>query len=142
VREIARAVGLPRTSVHRVIQQFRAAQQAQSSLDTELDDELAAEAAAVLAKYAGGFDAEFDIADADPELVARLVAGGVDLTHPDAAGVLAPLTRNPADPLTNWRIGHLPRTAEWLAGHDMLGRPLPGSGWAVWPTTGELRSHC
>jgi hypothetical protein len=30
VREIARAVRLPRTSVHRTIQQYRAAQQAQS----------------------------------------------------------------------------------------------------------------
>jgi hypothetical protein len=54
--------------VHRTIQQYRAAQQAQSSPD----DELAAESAAVLAKYGGGFDAdEFDIADAPTELRER-----------------------------------------------------------------------
>jgi NADH:ubiquinone oxidoreductase subunit E len=44
VRTIARAVQLPRTSVHRVIQDYRRAQ-----LDAEVD----AEAATALAKYDG-----------------------------------------------------------------------------------------
>jgi hypothetical protein len=119
--KIARAVRLPRTSVHRTIQQYRAAQQAQSSPD----DELTAESAAVLAKYGGGFDAdEFDIADAPTELPERFERMGIDLTDEAAISCMAKPVEDPADALANWRVTHLPRTAEWRAGHDKLGRPL------------------
>jgi hypothetical protein len=129
VRVIARAVGLPRTSVHRIIQEYRRARDA-SPLERELDAELDA----LLSRYEGGFDAEtFDIADADPELVARLVANGVDITDPASTAVIAALTRDPTNALAKWRAGHLPRTAEWLAGHDMLGRPLLDSRLAGGP---------
>jgi hypothetical protein len=115
-RSIARGLGLSRTSVDRIVQQYRDAQRQREELD--------AEAATLVAKYEGGFNADFDIADADPELVARFEDLGIDLTDPDAVGVLAALTNSPTDALSNWRIGHLPKTAEWQAGHDMLGRQL------------------
>jgi len=84
-----------------------------------------AEAAALAAKYGAGFDAEgFDIGDADPVLVARLVALGVDIAAPESIEVIAALTKDPADEFSLWRVGHLPRTAEWRAGRDNLGRPL------------------
>jgi hypothetical protein len=131
-RGIARAMGLHRETVRRVIGEYKAAQETQrvgrpegGGLAAEDLDDLDTEAAALLAKYEGGFDAEaFDIADADPELVARFEGLGIDLTDPDAVAVLAALTRSPTDPLNTWRIRHLPKTAEWQAGHDKLGRPL------------------
>jgi hypothetical protein len=117
VRSIARALGLARTSVARIVAEYQAAQE---SLDS---GDLNSERAALVSKYEGGYEG-FDIADADPELIARLVAGGVDITDSASIAVMAALTTDPGDALADWRIRHLPRTAEWLASRDMLGCPL------------------
>jgi hypothetical protein len=119
VRSIARALGLARTSVARIVAEYDAAQEALDSGD------LNAEYAALVSKYQAGFDAEeFDVADADSELVARLVAGGVDMEAEETLQVLWALTADPGNSLATYRIPHLPRTAEWRAGRDKLGRPL------------------
>ncbi len=122
MRVIARAVGLPPTTVYRVIREYRAAQQQQH----DLDHEVASEARALLAKYeAAGVGAkDFDVADADPVLVARLVASGVDITDEESVAVMAALTKDPGDELARWRIGSLPRTAEWWEGRNKLGQLL------------------
>ena len=117
-RSIARGLGLARTSVDRIVAEYQAAQ-----LGAD-DAELGAELDALVSKYEGGVPAGFGVDDADPVLVAELVASGVDVEHEDALAVLAALTRDPGDALARWRIGHLPRTAEWWAGRNKLGQLL------------------
>jgi Homeodomain-like domain len=128
VRAIARALGLPRTTVTRVIEQFQAAEGA-----SELGD-VDAEAAALVAKFAAGFDPDFTVADADPALVARLVADGVDIeaveddndggTYKPAYHVLAVLTADPSDAFGQFRSHHLPRTQEWWSIRNNVGQLL------------------
>ena len=138
VRTTAREVGLPRTSVHRVIAQYRAAQRHQH----DVDDELASEAAALLAKYGGGVDAEgFDIADADPVVVSGLVANGVDISDPQSIAVIAALTKDPTNELALYRCGHLPRTAEWWSVRNPLGQLLSEEAEIKTKIAGGWRYH-
>ena len=85
-----------------------------------------------------GWDAEtrammasFDIATVPAELVERLDGMGVDLTQPESVWVMLALTEDPTDELNLYRIAHLPRTAQWWAGRDALGR-LISTGAADW----------
>jgi IclR helix-turn-helix domain len=54
IREIARALGLPRTSVHRVVQEYRAAQQRQRPGWMAGDERDDAEFGALVSQYEGG----------------------------------------------------------------------------------------
>jgi len=99
VRAISRAVGVPRMSVYRVIRDYEELAEVD---DAEFDDVV-------------GSAASFDIGDADPEVVERCRADGVDLSHPDVVELLADLTADPGDALALWRLSVAPKTAEWLS---------------------------
>jgi hypothetical protein len=123
VRAIAAAVGVPRMSVQRTIQQYKRAR-AQRDDDLRDDGERDAELGALLSKYEGGVSGDFSIGNADPVLVARLVANGVDVEHPDTLMLLERVTVDPADELARFRLSYAPRTAAWWAGRNKLGQPL------------------
>ena len=117
VRSIARAVGLPRTSVHRTIQEYRVA----LTVETD-DDALAAECAALVARYDGGADADFCLDDADPVLVAQLRDAGVDLDEPGTLALVARVTADPSDELARFQLAHAPRTAAWWSVRNACGQ--------------------
>jgi hypothetical protein len=120
IRVIARALGLPRTSVHRVVQEYRAAQQRQRpgwAADGERDD---AEFDALVSRYEGSLHAD---AEPDPVLVAELREGGVDVECEETLDLLRAYTQDP-NPLNEFRLQNAPKTAQWWSVRNKLGQLL------------------
>jgi hypothetical protein len=116
-RSIARGLELSRTSVDRIIYEYKAAQEALESGDVD------AELAALVSKYEGGSAPGFVLADADPVLVEKLVASGVDLDAEETLELLAAFTADP-NALNKFRLGHAPKTAEWRSMRNKCGQLL------------------